>query len=216
MKNALWCVVSVLSGRWAVVRARSDICFQRSADHTFGEAHITEKTLTAFVVPVISGAFVFVFALRSPSTWLLLAFTLCVATGLRASLIDIDTHTIPRHVMVSASVLLIGVLGAASFVAGTVDTVQVLTSGLISWVLMRLLEFLSRGDLGHADVVLAGYQGLFLGAIGIGLLPSAIFISFVLAGLVALVMIATKHATRSSHLPFGPFLFVGMVVTVLR
>jgi leader peptidase (prepilin peptidase)/N-methyltransferase len=81
---------------------------------------------------------------------------------------------------------------------------------------MRLLEMLSRGDLGHADVVLSGYLGLFIGAVGSERLATALFVSFLIAGLVALVMIATKRATRTSHIPFGPFLFVGMVVAVLR
>ena len=81
---------------------------------------------------------------------------------------------------------------------------------------MRVLEFLSRGDIGHADVVLSGYFGLFLGAIDIAAIPITVFVGFVAAGLVALVMIVSKRMSRKSHLPFGPFLFVGMVVAVLR
>jgi leader peptidase (prepilin peptidase)/N-methyltransferase len=79
-----------------------------------------------------------------------------------------------------------------------------------------MVELLSRGDIGHADVVLSGYLGLFVGAIGLQLVPLAIFASFFFAGLVAVVMIATKRMTRRSHLPFGPFLVSGMVLAVLR
>jgi leader peptidase (prepilin peptidase)/N-methyltransferase len=132
------------------------------------------------------------------------------------SLVDIDTHSIPQRIMLRASILLLLLLGAAALANSGVDLTEVLMAGTISWSAMRLLEMLSRGDLGHADVVLSGYLGLFIGAVESERLVTALFVSFLIAGLVALVMIAIKSATRTSHIPFGPFLFVGMVVAVLR
>ena len=143
-------------------------------------------------------------------------FTACVVTGVRASLVDIDTHTIPRNMMLSAIALMTALLGLASIFVDGVSLRSVVLGGAVSWLFMRLLEFVSRGDIGHADVVLSGYFGLFLGSIDLGGIPVALFTGFVIAGLVALVMMTTKQMSRHSHLPFGPFLFVGMVVAVLR
>ena len=147
---------------------------------------------------------------------MVLIFTACVVTGMRASLVDIDTHTIPRKMMLSAIALMTALLGLASLFVDNLSPINVIFGGALSWMFMRALEFLSRGDIGHADVVLSGYFGLFLGAIDIAAIPIAVFVGFVAAGLVALVMIVSKRMSRKSHLPFGPFLFVGMVVAVLR
>ncbi len=216
MNNAFWSAVSLLCGWWAVARAEKDIRQQRLIGHTFGEAHLADKVATAWVVPVLSAGIILLFSLRHESSWVVLAFTACVTTGLRVSLVDIDTHSIPQRIMLRASILLFLLLCVAALTNSEVDLAEVLMAGTISWTAMRLLEMLSRGDLGHADVVLSGYLGLFIGAVGSERLPTALFVSFLIAGLVALVVIATKRATRTSHIPFGPFLFVGMVVAVLR
>jgi leader peptidase (prepilin peptidase)/N-methyltransferase len=216
MKNALWLAVSLLCGWWAVARAEKDIRQQRLMGHMFGEAHLSDNAVTAWMMPVLCACIVFLFSLRHESAWLVSAFTACVTTGLRVSLVDIDTHSIPQRIMLRASILLLLLLGAAALANSGVDLTEVLMAGTISWSAMRLLEMLSRGDLGHADVVLSGYLGLFIGAVESERLVTALFVSFLIAGLVALVMIAIKSATRTSHIPFGPFLFVGMVVAVLR
>jgi leader peptidase (prepilin peptidase)/N-methyltransferase len=216
MKNALWLAISLLCGWWAIACARKDIRQQRLMGHTFGEAHLADKVVTAWVVSVLCAVTVFLFSLHHESNWLVLAFTACVTTGLRVSLVDIDTHSIPQRIMLRAFILLCLLLCVAALANSEVDLAEVLLAGTISWIAMRLLELLSRGDLGHADVVLSGYLGLFIGAVGSERLPTALFVSFLMAGLVALVMVAMKRATRTSHIPLGPFLFVGMVVAVLR
>ena len=207
---------AVVSGRWSVLRAMSDIRHQRELNHTFGEAHVVDSNLMRSVVPLVCGVIVSLFALRETSFLMTMVFTVCVATGMRASLVDIDTHTIPRKMMLSAITLMTALLGLSSFLVDGVSFVNVLLGGASSWLCMRFLEFGSGGDIGHADVVLSGYFGLFLGAKDLGAIPVAVFTGFVIAGLVALVMITTRRMTRRSHLPFGPFLFVGMVIAVLR
>lgn len=216
MKSALWCASAVVSGWWAVVCAQHDVRRQRQIGHTFGEAHVSDRSFITWLVSVLCGVAVFLFAQRHESSWMVIAFMACSATGFRVSLIDIDTHTIPRRVMLSASVFLIVLLCIASTLTTGIDMVKVFVGGIGSWMFMRFLELVSRGDVGHADVVFAGYLGLFIGAVGYEQVPVAFLVSFLVAGLVALVMIATRNATRSTHLPFGPFLFVGMVVAVLR
>lgn len=207
---------AVVCGRWCFLRALSDIRRQRELNHTFGEAHVTDSLVLRGVVPLMCGGIVSAYALRETSLLMTVAFTACVVTGMRASLVDIDTHTIPREMMMAAIALMTALLSLARFFVDGVSLGNVVLGGAVSWIFMRLLEFVSRGDIGHADVVLSGYFGLFLGSIDLGAIPVALFTGFVIAGLVALVMMTTKRMTRHSHLPFGPFLFVGMVVAVLR
>ena len=207
---------AVLFGHWCVGRASSDVGRQRALNHTFGEAHVTDSRIVKRATPLLCGGIVSLYASRETSLLMVLIFTACVVTGMRASLVDIDTHTIPRKMMLSAIALMTALLGLASLFVDNLSPMNVIFGGALSWMFMRALEFLSRGDIGHADVVLSGYFGLFLGAIDIAAIPIAVFVGFVAAGLVALVMIVSKRMSRKSHLPFGPFLFVGMVVAVLR
>lgn len=207
---------AIVCGRWCFLRAVSDIRRQRALNHTFGEAHVTDSRIVRRATPLLSGGIVSLFALRQTSLLMTVVFTTCVVTGIRASLVDIDTHTIPRNMMLSAIALMTALLGLASIFVDGVSLRSVVLGGAVSWLFMRLLEFVSRGDIGHADVVLSGYFGLFLGSIDLGGIPVALFTGFVIAGLVALVMMTTKQMSRHSQLPFGPFLFVGMVVAVLR
>lgn len=207
---------AAVCGFWGCRRAVSDVQRQRELNHTFGEAHVTDSRRVIAVLPLLCGGIVAMYASQEKAPLMILAFTACVVTGVRVSLVDIDTHTIPRRMMWTAIALLMLLLGLASLASSHVSYVEVLLGGSASWLLMRLLEFVSRGDIGHADVVLAGYFGLFLGAVDLGAILVVLLAGFSLAGLVALVMIATKQMSRRSHLPFGPFLFVGMVIAVLR
>ncbi len=213
---AVWVLVAVAAGYWACLRAASDVKRQRRLGHTFGEAHITEHRLTTVVVPALSGGIVALYLAQHESADLLVAFVACTATGLRVSLVDIDTHTIPRRVMVTSIGVLLVLLTIAAFTNSAVSMRSVMIGGIASWLVMRIIEFVSRGDVGHADVVLSGYLGLFVGAKGLRLIPVAFFSAFVSAGLVAVVLMVSKRLTRRSHIPFGPFLVFGMVLAVLR
>ena len=216
MEIAVWVLVAVAAGYWACLRAASDVKRQRRLGHTFGEAHITEHRLTTVVVPALSGGIVALYLAQHESADLLVAFVACTATGLRVSLVDIDTHTIPRRVMVTSIGVLLVLLTIAAFTNSAVSMRSVMIGGIASWLVMRIIEFVSRGDVGHADVVLSGYLGLFVGAKGLRLIPVAFFSAFVSAGLVAVVLMVSKRLTRRSHIPFGPFLVFGMVLAVLR
>ena len=59
------------------------------------------------------------------------------------------------------------------------------------------------------DVKFAFPLGLCIGWYSADLWLLAIFVSFLLAGLVAFIGLATKRMTRKSRLAFGPYMFLG-------
>lgn len=74
-----------------------------------------------------------------------------------------------------------------------------------------LLVVLSRGRaMGSGDVPLAFLIGLFLG-FGKGLL--AIFLGFVLGGVVSVLLLASGRRKIGSTVPFGPFLAAGAIIS---
>ena len=75
-----------------------------------------------------------------------------------------------------------------------------------------LLYFISRGALGMGDVKFAFPLGLCVGWYSADQWLVAIFVSFLIAGLVAVIGLATKRITRKSRLAFGPYMFAGTLI----
>jgi leader peptidase (prepilin peptidase)/N-methyltransferase len=103
-----------------------------------------------------------------------------------------------------------------SVVGDSVSLLGIAVGSLAMWGVMKAVELLSRGDVGPADAVFAGYLGMFVGSSSVSLVPLALMTAFVAAGLVALVLMVVLRFGRRTHLPFAPFLFLGAVSAVLR
>ena len=84
--------------------------------------------------------------------------------------------------------------------------------GGIGFAIFLLLAIVSRGGMGWGDVKLAALIGL---ATGFPLVFFSIVLGAVLGGIVAVAMVIAKKRTFKETLPFGPFLAVATMVTLL-
>jgi len=84
--------------------------------------------------------------------------------------------------------------------------------GAIGFVVFLLIALVSRGGMGWGDVKLAALVGL---AIGFPMVLVAIIMAAILGGVVAVVLLATRRRGRREMIPFGPFLAVAAMVTLL-
>jgi leader peptidase (prepilin peptidase)/N-methyltransferase len=84
--------------------------------------------------------------------------------------------------------------------------------GAIGFVVFLLIALVSRGGMGWGDVKLAALIGL---AIGFPMVFVAIIMAAILGGIVAVVLLATRRRGRREMIPFGPFLAVAAMVTLL-
>jgi len=82
----------------------------------------------------------------------------------------------------------------------------------IGFVIFLLLALVSRGGMGFGDVKLAALIGL---ATGFPLVLLAVIMGAVLGGLTAIILLATGKRGRKEAIPFGPFLAVAAMVTLL-
>lgn len=217
MFPVVWASVGLIVGVTAVRCARHDIANQRQLGATFGEAHVMDMQCAVLMAGGLSAVILYL-AARTTSSLLLMSL---VASGLFTSLwaafVDLDTHSIPRRIVLIGSAIGGGhVLLALILKSNDVSPRGAVVGALLAWGFMRLVEALSRGDMGHADVTLSGYLGLLLGAINVEKLPAAFFAAFLFAGLVAAVMMIFRKMNRSTFLPLGPFLVLGMLFAVLR
>jgi len=84
--------------------------------------------------------------------------------------------------------------------------------GAIGFALFLLIAIVSRGGMGWGDVKLAALIGL---AAGFPLVFLAIIMAAILGGIVAVAMVIAKKRQRRQTIPFGPFLAVAAMITLL-
>lgn len=130
--------------------------------------------------------------------------------GARLSIVDFKSHRLPNQLVgwfTATQILIMGITGwMASDFARLLTALGVAAATMISYVLLYLL---SRGSLGMGDVKFAFPLGLCVGWYSTDQWLVAIFVSFLIAGLVAVIGLVTKRMTRKSRLAFGPYMFLG-------
>jgi len=87
-----------------------------------------------------------------------------------------------------------------------------LASGLGAGVLFLVVYLLARGGLGGGDVLLVVPLGLLTGFPGVLVMLGT---AILLAGGLALLLLATRRRGRKDAIPFGPFLCLGTLVALL-
>ena len=138
----------------------------------------------------------------------LLPLMVFIGFGTYLSAIDLRVHRLPNSVVgwftvVQGSVLIL--LSIDNFK----QLVEVLIVASATTASYLILFVLSRGSFGMGDVKFAFPIGLTVGWYSADYWLAAIFASFFLAGLVAVIGLVTKRITRKSRLAFGPYMFLG-------
>jgi leader peptidase (prepilin peptidase)/N-methyltransferase len=84
--------------------------------------------------------------------------------------------------------------------------------GAIGFGILFLIAIVSRGGMGWGDVKLAALIGL---ATGFPLVFLAIIMGAIIGGIVAVALVIAKKRKRRETIPFGPFLAVATMITLL-
>jgi len=84
--------------------------------------------------------------------------------------------------------------------------------GGIGLVVFWLVVLISRGGMGWGDVKLAALIGIVT---GFPLIIVALLMGIILGGVVAVLLLGLKIKKRKEAIPFGPFLAVATIVTLL-
>jgi len=157
----------------------------------------------------------------SADLWPYLPAALYVAVaGLALTWIDLDVHRLPEMITLPSYGVVLVLLTVASAVTGDwAALLRAAIAAVLSWLayflLALLASFVSPGGLGFGDVMLSGILGMLVGWLGWDGVVVAPFAAFLLAGLVALVLLLTRRATRHTHIAFGPFMVAGALVALL-
>ena len=216
MRDIVFILIGAVSGYKAMTRSRTDIARFRTDGETFGESHFTDTALVAPIVVAVNSALYFLLAQRFEHDLTVLTYGVLVGAGMWLALIDIDTHLLPRRIVYRTIAIAMPLLVLSAFFDDAGSIAGMFIGGIAMWLMLRVLEVLSRGDLGGGDVGLGGLLGLYLGWLSYEAILVGHFASFLVGGFFAAALLVTRKANRNTHFAFGPFLIVGTLIAVLR
>ena len=84
--------------------------------------------------------------------------------------------------------------------------------GGLGFILLLLVAIISRGGMGFGDVKLAALMGL---AIGFPLVMFSLVFGAMLGGIIGAALLVSKKRSRRDAIPFGPFLALAAMITML-
>jgi leader peptidase (prepilin peptidase) / N-methyltransferase len=155
-------------------------------------------------------------AARFGASWELPAYLVLTASLLAISLIDLEHFIVPDRITAPLTVSALALLGLAAVAeANGWRFGRALLGGLAYFAFLLLLNILYPKGMGMGDVKLAFSLGLYLGWLGWGQVFLGGFLAFLLGAGVGLALIATKVKSRKDVVPFGPFLALGALLTIL-
>jgi leader peptidase (prepilin peptidase)/N-methyltransferase len=216
MRDIVFTLIGAASGYKAITRARTDISRFRIAGETFGESHVTNANVSTPIVIAVTSALYFLLAQRFEHDVTVLTYGVLVGAGMWLALLDIDTHLLPRRIVYRTIAVAMPLLVLSAFFDNTGSVIGMFIGGIGMWLMLRVLEVLSRGDLGGGDVGLGGLLGLYLGWVSYEAILVGLITAFFVGGLFAVALLVTRKANRNTHFAFGPFLIVGTLIAVLR
>lgn len=120
--------------------------------------------------------------------------------------IDLKTLTIPNSLVI--------ILFLISFIYNIYENniLNALIGFLFGFIFFLVIALVSHGGMGGGDIKLAGALGLLL---GFNLTVVMVFLSFVLGGIISLILLASKVKTKKDPIAFGPFIVISTYITLL-
>ncbi|MEH1012474.1 A24 family peptidase [Micromonospora sp. CPCC 206060] len=147
----------------------------------------------------------------------LLAVAGWLALAVPLAFIDAAVHRLPDRFTLPAALGTWGLLGLAAVLHGDAASwLRAFAAGTgLALFFAASTLLLGRRGFGLGDAKLALSAGALLGWYGWGALIAGVFLTFVCAALVSLVLLVTGRVRWRGQVPFGPFLIVGTVAALV-
>ncbi|MCK9923272.1 A24 family peptidase [Frankia sp. AgPm24] len=136
--------------------------------------------------------------------------------GVWLAAIDLREHRLPDPLVLPSYPVVGLLLGLAALLDDAPGRLlRAAVAGLVCFAVFLVLYRLAGGGLGRGDVKLVGLLGMALGWLGWRSVLVGMFAGIVLAGVVALGLLAARRVHRRDRLAYGPFLLAGTLLAVL-
>ncbi len=149
---------------------------------------------------------------------LAIAVALLVFAALTIALaaIDLDTHRLPNSIVLPGYPVLIVLFAVAGVAAPDLESLARAAAGSgILFAVYLTLALISPRGMGMGDVKLAGLIGLVLGWFGWAPLAVGAMAAFFLGGVFGVILMLARRASRTSGIPFGPWMLAGAWVGIV-
>ncbi|WP_454043978.1 prepilin peptidase [Cellulosimicrobium sp. Marseille-Q8652] len=144
------------------------------------------------------------------------ALALVAAAGTLLAVVDARTHRLPDAILLPAWAVGALLLGVAALLTGDGPAlVRALCGGLLGFATYAALRLAHPPGLGFGDVKLAGLLGTALAGLGWPEVVVGLVAPFVLGGVWAVALVVLHRATRSTAVPFGPFMVLGAALAAV-
>jgi len=145
-----------------------------------------------------------------PTPWVVPALLYLAAVSIALTLIDIDCKRLPDAIVLPSYPVLLVLLAVASGATGDWwSLLRAVAGAAAGFAFYFALAFAYPAGMGFGDVKLAGVLGMLLGWYGWAELVVGGFLGFLLGGVLGLALIALRLGTRTSTIPFGPYMILG-------
>ncbi len=154
-------------------------------------------------------------AARASSVWELAALAWLVLLAVPLAFIDVAIRRLPDPLTAAAfagTLALLAVAALTSHQPGHLGRAAIGAVALAGFYLV--LSVIRLASMGFGDAKLAASTGAALGWISWQALVSGTFAAFALAGVYGGALLVLHRATRTSHLPFGPFILLGTLAAI--
>ena len=121
---------------------------------------------------------------------------------------DLERRLLPNRIVYPAAVLAM----AVSWAWPDRNAAQAFAGGGLAFAVMLLMYIISMGRFGFGDVKMATLMGL---AAGFPAMTVGLFFTAISAGLVALILMLTRIVRPGQYMPYGPFIALGAIVSLL-
>ena len=188
---------------WLLLRGRCRTCGMRISPR-----YLLVELLTGIVFGLVGAHF--------GVDWALPAYLLFAASLIALSAIDLETFRLPNKILLATLYGGIPLLVLASATDHRWhDFGQAILGAGVAFGLLLIVHLVSPRGMGMGDVKLCFVLGLFLGYLSIGRVFVGLFLGFVLGSVIGIALLATGIRSRKDHIPFGPFLAAGAMLSVL-
>jgi leader peptidase (prepilin peptidase) / N-methyltransferase len=143
------------------------------------------------------------------------AFLWFVAAGIALAMIDLDVGRLPDIIVLPAYPILTVLLTAAALVSHDPGALLRAAIGAsASYALYYLAALAFPGGMGFGDVKLAGVVGGMLAFVSYPVLLVGVGAAFVLGATTGMAAMVAGRVSRTSAVPFGPFMVAGALVSI--
>ena len=219
-QGAPWWAITVLALVGAAVGAGLSRVLADGRYRTAAERDRTPPQHLWWLVIAVAAAWAsLTFRVGALFHWSLLpAYLYLGVVGAALTFIDLDVHRLPDLIVLPSYPIAFVLLLVPTAVSGQWGWLgRAVLAALVLFVVYLVLALISPGGggLGFGDVKLAGVLGLLLGWLSWGTVIVSVLGAFVLSGVVALILLVTGRASRSTQIAFGPYMILGAWVALM-